>query len=45
MERDEMKILFMPEIFYRLEASIGDAEAGDGDERFIEAWQPLTYWG
>ena len=38
-----MKIPFMPEILYRLEASIGDAEAGDGDERFIEAGQPLAY--
>jgi hypothetical protein len=43
MERDEMKILFKPESFYRLEASIGDAEAGDSNGRFIEAGQPLTY--
>ena len=40
-----MKIPSKPEMFYRLEASIGDAEAGDGDEGFIEARQPLAYRG
>jgi hypothetical protein len=41
MERDEMKIFFKPEILYCLEASIGDAEAGDGNGGLVEAGETL----
>ena len=37
-----MEILSKPELFYRLEASVSDAEASNGNRGFIEAGQTLA---
>jgi len=36
MERNKTKIFFDPELLNRLEASIGDTEAGDGNGWVVE---------